>query len=56
MKVLVCVKRVIDANVTVGVRTDGSDVDLSNVKMSILSVKFPLNKRCARKKPVSLVS
>lgn len=35
MKILVPVKRVIDFNVKVRVRTDGSDVDLTNVKMSM---------------------
>jgi len=35
MKLLVPVKRVIDFNVAVRVKTDGSGVDLSNVKMSI---------------------
>jgi electron transfer flavoprotein beta subunit len=35
MKVLVAVKRVIDANVKVRVRADGSGVETSNVKMSI---------------------
>lgn len=35
MKILVPVKRVIDYNVKVRVKTDGSGVDLSNVKMSI---------------------
>jgi electron transfer flavoprotein beta subunit len=35
MKVLVPVKRVIDFNVAVRVRTDGSGVELANVKMSI---------------------
>ena len=35
MKVLVPVKRVIDYNVKVRVRPDGSGVDLANVKMSI---------------------
>jgi electron transfer flavoprotein beta subunit len=35
MKILVPVKRVIDYNVKVRVRSDGSGVDLSNVKMSI---------------------
>ena len=35
MKVLVPVKRVIDYNVKVRVRTDGSGVDLANVKMSM---------------------
>ncbi len=35
MKVLVPVKRVIDYNVKVRVRTDGSGVDLNNIKMSM---------------------
>ncbi|WP_321928734.1 electron transfer flavoprotein subunit beta/FixA family protein [Paraburkholderia guartelaensis] len=35
MKVLVAVKRVVDFNVKVRVKPDGSGVDLSNVKMSI---------------------
>jgi electron transfer flavoprotein beta subunit len=35
MKVLVCVKRVIDYNVKVRVKADQSDVDLSNVKMAL---------------------
>ena len=35
MKVLVAVKRVLDANVKVRVKADESDVELSNVKMSI---------------------
>ncbi|CAH0447270.1 Electron transfer flavoprotein subunit beta [Ralstonia syzygii subsp. syzygii] len=35
MKVLVAVKRVIDYNVTVRVKSDGSGVDLANVKMSM---------------------
>ncbi|GAA4474469.1 electron transfer flavoprotein subunit beta/FixA family protein [Gluconacetobacter asukensis] len=35
MKILVPVKRVIDYNVKVRVRTDGSGVDLANVKMSM---------------------
>ncbi len=35
MKVLVPVKRVIDYNVKVRVKTDGSGVDLANVKMSM---------------------
>ena len=35
MKILVPVKRVIDFNVKVRVRSDGSGVDLSNVKMSM---------------------
>ena len=35
MKILVPVKRVIDYNVKVRIKQDGSDVDLSNTKMSI---------------------
>jgi hypothetical protein len=35
MKVLVAVKRVIDYNVKVRPKSDGTDVDLNNVKMSI---------------------
>jgi len=35
MKVLVAVKRVVDYNVKVRPKSDGSDVDLANVKMSI---------------------
>lgn len=35
MKILVCVKRVVDANVKVRVKSDGSGVDLANVKMSV---------------------
>ncbi|UVH51796.1 electron transfer flavoprotein subunit beta/FixA family protein [Pseudomonas sp. CBSPBW29] len=35
MKVMVAVKRVLDANVKVRVKTDESDVELSNMKMSI---------------------
>jgi electron transfer flavoprotein beta subunit len=35
MKVLVPVKRVVDANVKVRVKADGSGVDFANVKMSI---------------------
>ncbi|GAB3760676.1 electron transfer flavoprotein subunit beta/FixA family protein [Ramlibacter monticola] len=35
MKVMVCVKRVVDFNVKVRVRNDGSGVDLANVKMSM---------------------
>jgi electron transfer flavoprotein beta subunit len=35
MKVLVAVKRVVDANVRVRVKTDGSGVDIANVKLSI---------------------
>lgn len=35
MKVLVCVKRVVDYNVKVRVKADKSDVELANVKMSM---------------------
>ena len=35
MKVLVTVKRVIDYNVKVRVKSDNSDVDLANVKMAL---------------------
>ena len=35
MKVLVCVKRVVDFNVKIRVKSDGSGVDLANVKMSM---------------------
>ena len=35
MKALVAVKRVVDYNVKVRVKADGSDVDISNVKMSM---------------------
>lgn len=35
MKILVCVKRVVDYNVRIRVKSDGSGVDLANVKMSM---------------------
>lgn len=35
MKVLVSIKRVVDYNVKVRVKNDGSDVDIANVKMSM---------------------
>jgi electron transfer flavoprotein beta subunit len=35
LKVLVAVKRVVDPNVKIGVKSDGSGVDLANVKMSM---------------------
>ena len=35
MKALVAVKRVVDFNVKVRVKADGSDVDIGNVKMSM---------------------
>lgn len=35
MKILICVKRVLDYNVKVRIRDDHSDVDLTNLKMSM---------------------
>ncbi len=35
MKILVCVKRVVDFNVKIRVKPDGSGVDLANIKMSM---------------------
>lgn len=35
MKALVAIKRVVDANVNVVVKSDGSGIDLTNVKMSV---------------------
>ena len=35
MKILVAVKRVVDYNVKVSIKPDGSDIDISGVKMSI---------------------
>lgn len=35
MKILVTVKRVIDPNLKVNIKTDKSDVDLNNTKMAI---------------------
>jgi len=35
MKILVAVKRVVDYNVKIRVKSDGSGVDLANVKMSM---------------------
>ena len=35
MKVLVAIKRVVDYNVKVRAKADGTDVDLNNVKMAI---------------------
>ncbi|SEK13253.1 MULTISPECIES: electron transfer flavoprotein subunit beta/FixA family protein [unclassified Variovorax] len=35
MKILIAVKRVVDYNVKVRVKSDGSDVDIANVKMSM---------------------
>lgn len=35
MKILVCAKRVVDANVKISVKADNSDVDLANLKMAM---------------------
>lgn len=35
MKILVAVKRVVDSNVSIRVKSDGSGIDLANLKMSI---------------------
>lgn len=35
MKLLVAIKRVVDYNVKIRVKGDGSDVELANVKMGI---------------------
>lgn len=35
MKLLVCVKRVVDYNVKIRVRGDGSGIELANIKMSM---------------------
>ena len=35
MKILVTIKRVVDANVKVRVKSDGTGVELSNAKMAI---------------------
>jgi electron transfer flavoprotein beta subunit len=35
MKIMVCVKRVVDANVKISVKSDGSGVDLANLKMAM---------------------
>jgi electron transfer flavoprotein beta subunit len=35
MKILVCVKRVVDANVKISVKPDGSGVELANLKMAM---------------------
>ena len=39
MKVLVPVKRVVDYNVKIRVKSDGTGVDLANVKMSMNPVR-----------------
>lgn len=35
MKILVCVKRVVDAGVKIGIKADGSGVDTANLKMAM---------------------
>ena len=48
MKILVSVKRVVDYNVKVRVKSDGSGVDIANVKMSMNpSTRLLLRKPCA---------
>ncbi len=52
MKILVTVKRVVDYNVKIRVKPDGSGVELANVKMSMNpSTKSPSRKRCGSRKP-----
>jgi electron transfer flavoprotein beta subunit len=36
MKILVCVKRAVDYNVKIRVKSDGSGVDIATVKMSMI--------------------
>jgi electron transfer flavoprotein beta subunit len=35
MKILVCVKRVVDANIKISIKADGSGVELANLKMAM---------------------
>src|SRR5436309_1122922 len=54
MKILVPVKRVVDYNVKIRVRSDGSGVELANVKMSMnpfdeIAVEEALRQKEARK-------
>ena len=52
MKILVPIKRVIDANIRVRVKSDNSGVETANVKMAMNPfVKSPLKKLYALKKP-----
>ena len=47
MKALVAVKRVVDYNVKIRVKTDNSGVETANVKFRpILSTKSPSRRRC----------
>ena len=41
MKILVPVKRVVDFNVKIRVKPDGSGVELANIKMSMASKSQP---------------
>ena len=45
MKVLVPVKRVVDYNVKVRVKSDGTGVDIANVKMSMIPSTRSRSKR-----------
>jgi electron transfer flavoprotein beta subunit len=56
MKVLVAVKRVVDYNVKVRVRSDGSGVDLANVKMSMNPFDEIAMEEAVRLKEQGLVS
>jgi electron transfer flavoprotein beta subunit len=56
MKVLVAVKRVVDHNVTVRVRQDGSGVDIANVKMSMNPFDEIAVEAAVRLKEAGLVS
>ena len=52
MKILVPVKRVVDFNVKIRVKADGSGVDLANAKMSMnpfdeIAVEWPTTKALA---------
>ena len=48
MKILVPVKRVVDYNVKVRVKSDNTGVDIANVKMSMNPLtKSPLKRPCA---------
>ena len=48
MKALVAVKRVVDYNVKVRVKSDGTGVDIANVKMSMNPLtRSPSKRPCA---------
>lgn len=40
MKIIVAVKRVVDANVKIRVKTDGTGVDLANIMMQMMEYGF----------------